>query len=380
MVLPATPLLTGPQNMTASRSSASAQTLLIFFSSIVFNNSVWAAPPPTPVIVAAARVQPMEDRVEALGTLRANESVNLTASVTETVTAIHFDDGDTVPAGKVLLEMTSAEEHALLEEARALVEEARSQFQRVQSLATQGTASRSLLDERRREWETARARLTGIESRLADRLIRAPFTGVLGLRNISLGALVEPGDLITTLDDIDQMKLEFPVPSTYLGTLQTGLPITATARAYGDREFLGNVTSIDSRVDPVTRSIMVRAVLSNPDHALKPGLLMQVELLKNPRDAVVIPETALVPLGEAQYVLVVDEAQDNLVERREIRTGARRPGEVEVVSGLQAGEKVITHGTTRARPGQNVLIQAMDDGTRDLQAMLNGAAEDPAKP
>jgi membrane fusion protein (multidrug efflux system) len=173
MVLPATPLLTGPQNMTASRSSASAQTLLIFFSSIVFNNSVWAAPPPTPVIVAAARVQPMEDRVEALGTLRANESVNLTASVTETVTAIHFDDGDTVPAGKVLLEMTSAEEHALLEEARALVEEARSQFQRVQSLATQGTASRSLLDERRREWETARARLTGIESRLADRLIRA---------------------------------------------------------------------------------------------------------------------------------------------------------------------------------------------------------------
>jgi len=366
--------------MTASRLTSSA--LLLFLSLILSAvlQPTLAARPPTPVIVAEASIQPIDDRVEALGTLRANESVNLTASVTETVTAIHFDDGDNVPAGKILLEMTSAEEHALLEEAQSLVAEARRQFQRVQSLATRGTASRSLLDERRREWETARARLTGIESRLADRLVKAPFAGVLGLRNISLGALVEPGDLITTLDDIDQMKLEFPVPSTFLETLQTGLSITAKARAYGDREFIGQVTSIDSRVDPVTRSILVRAVLSNPDRILKPGLLMRVELLKNPRDAVVIPESALVPLGQTQYVLVVDESQDNLVERREIQTGTRRPGAVEVISGLQAGDKVITHGTTRVRPGQNVVIQAVDDGTQDLQAMLNGAADGETKP
>ncbi|MEE4377693.1 MAG: efflux RND transporter periplasmic adaptor subunit [Candidatus Competibacteraceae bacterium] len=366
--------------MTASQSISSVLTL--FLSLIVSSvlSPVLAARPPTPVIVAEASIQPIDDRVEALGTLRANESVNLTASVTETVTAIHFDDGDTVPAGKILLEMTSAEEHALLKEAQSLVTEARSQFQRVQSLATRGTASRSLLDERRREWETARARLTGIESRLADRLVKAPFAGVLGLRNISLGALVEPGDVITTLDDIDLMKLEFPVPSTFLETLQTGLSITAKARAYGDREFVGKVTSIDSRVDPVTRSILVRAVLPNPNRILKPGLLMRVELLKNPRDAVVIPESALVPLGQAQYVLIVDESQDNLVERREIQTGTRRPGEVEVISGLQAGNKVITHGTTRVRPGQNVVIQAVDDGTQDLQAMLNGSADGEAQP
>jgi membrane fusion protein (multidrug efflux system) len=374
------PFTTGFQAMTASRFSAFAQALLVLLGLVVFTPPAPGAPPPTPVIVAAARTQPLVDRVEALGTLRANESVNLTASVTETVTAIHFDDGDTVPAGKILVEMTSAEEHALLEEANALVGEARSQLQRVQSLATQGTASRSLLDERRREWETARARLTAIESRLADRLVRAPFAGVLGLRNISVGALVEPGDLITTLDDIEPMKLEFPVPSTYLGTLRTGLAITARAPAYGEREFSGKVTSIDSRVDPVTRSILVRAVLPNPDRALKPGLLMQVELLKNPRDALVIPETALVPLGQVQYVLVVDETRDNLVERRQVQTGARRPGEVEIVTGLQAGEKVITHGTLRVQAGQHVRIQAVDDGTRDLQAMLNGAAAGETKP
>lgn len=357
--------------MIAGRIAAPTPFLLALFCLAVVPHPARSAPPPTPVIVAEVRTQPMEDRVEALGTLRANESVNVTASVTEAVTAIHFDDGDTVPAGKVLVEMTSAEEHALLEEARALVEEASSQYQRVKSLANQGTASRSLLDERRREWETARARLTAIESRLADRLVRAPFAGVLGLRSISVGALVEPGDLITTLDDIDPMKLEFPVPSTYLGTLETGLSVTAKAPAYGGREFSGKVTSIDSRVDPVTRSILVRAVLPNPDRALKPGLLMRVELLKNSRDALVIPETALVPLGQAQYVLVVDESQDNKVEKREIQTGARQPGWVEVTSGLRAGEKVITHGTIRVRPGQTVRIQAVDDGSQDLQAMLN---------
>ncbi|MGD8937330.1 MAG: efflux transporter periplasmic adaptor subunit, partial [Thiogranum sp.] len=140
----------------------------------------------TAVIVSPARLDQFTDRIEALGTLRANESVALTASVTETVSAIHFDDGDRVDRGKLLVEMTSGEEHAQLEEARATVDEAYRQYQRVLSLETQGTAAKSLLDERKREWETAKARLAAIESRLADRLIKAPFAGVLGLRDLSV--------------------------------------------------------------------------------------------------------------------------------------------------------------------------------------------------
>ena len=336
---------------------------------------VYAAPPPPAVIVAEAKLESLMDRVEALGTLRANESVSLTAAVTETVTGIHFDDGQRVKSGAILVEMTSAEEHAQLKEAQATVDEAKRQFERVQSLATQGTASRSLLDERRRDWETAQARLAAIESRLEDRLIKAPFSGVVGLRNLSLGALVRPGDLITTLDDDRVMKLEFPVPSTFLETLRRGLPITAKARAYGDREFVGRVASIDSRVDPVTRSIVVRAVLPNADRALKPGLLMQVELLKNPREGVVIPETALTPLGQQHFVLVVDTTQDNQVERREVKIGARQPGEVEIMEGLKPGEKVITHGVQIARPGQKVAIQAVDDGSHKLRALLRKPGE-----
>ncbi|MCP5158069.1 MAG: efflux RND transporter periplasmic adaptor subunit [Gammaproteobacteria bacterium] len=344
--------------------------LLLVMGGIAMPVALVNAAPAPAVIVAEARLEPLVDRVEALGTLRANESVSLTASVTETVTGIYFDDGERVKAGTTLVEMTSAEEHAQLEEAQAMTQEAKSQFERVQSLATQGTASRSLLDERRRDWETARARFAAIESRLADRLVKAPFSGVVGLRNLSLGALVTPGDLITTLDDDRVMKLEFSVPSTFLETLRPGLSVVAKARAYGDREFIGRVVSIDSRIDPVTRSIVVRAVLPNADRALKPGLLMRVELLKNPRDGVVIPETALAPLGQQQYVLVVHAAQDHQVERREVKIGVRRPGEVEVIEGLKPGEKVITHGIQIVRPGQNVTIQAVDDGSHNLSAIL----------
>ncbi len=263
-----------------------------------------AAPkPPTPVFVTEVELATIEDRIEALGTLRANESVELTASVTETVTAINFDDGDRVEAGQVLVEMTDDEEHAQLEEARVTVDEARRQYQRIKSLRKQQSASESELDQQRRVWEASRARLTAIESRLADRLIRAPFAGVVGLRNISIGALVEPGDLITTLDDDSVMKLDFSVPAVYLATLETGMPVSAGTRAWQGRDFKGRVKSIDSRVDPVTRTVIVRALLPNPDHVLRPGMLMQVELQSQQREAIVIPEECLVAKARSSSCL-----------------------------------------------------------------------------
>ena len=359
-----------PGGSQATRFSGPARTLLPGLL-LVLANVVSAAAPPTPVIVSPVVTVPFEDRIEALGTLRARESVALTAAVTETVSALYFDDGDRVEAGKVLAEMTSAEEHAQLEEARALVEEAERQYRRIQSLATSGTASRSLLDERRREWDTARARLEAIESRLSDRLIKAPFGGVVGLRNISVGALVEPGDLITTLDDDTAMKLDLAVPSVYLASLVPGLPVVATTRAYGEREFSGEVRSIDSRVDPVTRSVVVRVLLPNAGRLLKPGMLMQVTLRKDRRDALVIPEAALMPVGREQFVLVaVPDGDGHRAERRPVIIGSRRAGEVEVLEGLAEGELVVTHGTLRARPGQAVDVRAADDGSQPLAQLL----------
>lgn len=348
---------------------------------LLFAPRAGAATPPPPVVFVAPVVEvAFADTLEALGTLRANESIQLTASVTETVTHIHFDDGDRVKAGQILLEMTSSEEHAQLEEARATVSEARSQYERVKSLASEGTAAKSLLDERQREWETARARLAAIVSRLEDRVLRAPFAGVVGLRNISIGALVKPGDVITTLDDDSVMKLDFAVPSVFLDTLRPGLAIVAKSRTWAGREFKGEVKSVDSRIDPITRSVMVRAILANEDHNLKPGMLMQVDLLRNPRQALVIPEEALQPLGLKQFVLVVDTAKNNEVVQREVTLGNRRPGIVEILHGLAIDEKVITDGALKVRPGQSVTIKAVEDGSQSLSELLKAGGKDKPTP
>jgi membrane fusion protein (multidrug efflux system) len=345
--------------------------LLLFFGLTLLCAWAQAADRPAPdVIVSVAGVDRFADRLEALGTLTANESVELTASVSETISAIHFDDGERVEKGQVLIEMTNREEHAQLEEARATVNEAKRQYQRIQSLEEQGTAAKALLDERKREWETARARLAAIESRLADRLIKAPFAGVVGLRDISVGALVQPGDLITTLDDDSIMKLEFPIPGTYLEAVRPGLEIIATSRAFPGRSFSGKVKSVNSRIDPATRSVRVRALLPNPERLLKPGLLMQVVLLHNPREALVIPEEALIPLGNEQFVYTVDTSDGNKAVKHGIRIGGRRPGDVEVLEGLKAGDQVISHGTLKVRPGEPVNIIAVDDGSRPLADIL----------
>jgi membrane fusion protein (multidrug efflux system) len=341
---------------------------LIFL--LVITPYIRAADKPVPwVIVAEATEDDFVERIEALGTLKANESVELTVSVTETVTALHFDDGQRVAQGRVLVEMTSREEHALLEEARANLNEAKRQYTRVRSLEARGIEAQSLLDQRRRELETARARLAAIESRLADRLIKAPFSGVVGLRNISVGALVEPGDTITTLDDDQVMKLEFAVPSTYLAELRPGLPIRARTRAYANEIFEGQVKAVGSRVDPLNRSVLVRAILPNPEGRLKPGMLMTVVVLHNARRTLLIPEAALMPKGREQFVLRVSGA-DNRVEKVKITIGSRRPGEVEVIEGLQVGDLVITHGTDRARVNEPVRIKGLDDGSQSVDQLL----------
>lgn len=357
------PLIHAPARATAVRAVLAGLLLCAGFAA-------GQTPPATAVFVTEVRQATIEDRIEALGTLRANESVELTTSVTETVTALHFDDGDRVAAGQVLVEMTSAEEHALLDEARATVAEARRQYQRIKSLMENQTASESLLDQRQREWETGKAQLAAIESRLADRLVRAPFSGVVGLRNVSVGALVKPGDIITTLDDDSIMKLDFSVPAVYLDALAPGLPVSATTPARSGHAFKGNVKSIDSRVDPVTRTVIVRALLPNPDHALRPGMLLQVELQNRRREAIVIPEECLMPQGTEQFVFVVDRSADNTVEQREVRIGTRLPGRVEITDGLAAGEWVITDGTLKVRAGSKVDIRALDDGSTPIHELL----------
>lgn len=328
-----------------------------------------------PVFVATVERKPMVDEIEALGTLQANENVDLTSTVTELVSLVNFEDGQRVKKGDVLIEMDAAEEIALKAEEQSRIREAQRQIKRLEPLIAQGSASESAIDEQRLQLRTAQARMRAIESRIRQRQIVAPFDGVLGQRNISVGALSQPGRLITTIDDDSVMKLDFAVPEIYLPVLSKGANIVAKASAWPDQMFSGSIASVNSRVDTITRSISVRALLQNPHYKLRPGLLMRVQLQKNPRMALLIPEEALVAKGSNNYVMVVvAEGDKTTVKSVLVELGTRRKGEVEILSGLTEGDSIVTHGALRVRPGAAVKIKAVEQDNESLSELLEQQA------
>lgn len=309
---------------------------------------------PVPVVVAAVRRDDFATRVEALGTAKANESIVLTAKVTETVDKVLFQDGQRVPAGELLVKLSSAQEQAELEEAEVDLAEQEREARRLSGLVKQKAISQFQLDEQLSKLDAAKARLAAARARVEDRRISAPFAGVVGIRRVSPGGLVEPGDVIATLDDISIIKLDFSVSETFLRSLRPGLTIHARSAAYPERRFEGQVGTVDSRVDPVTRAVSVRAEIPNPEGLLLPGMLLTVVLEQDLTRSLVIPEGAVIPVGDRQYVFVVND--EDKVERVEVTLGRRRVGEVEVLAGLDEGARVVTEGTLRVKPGATVTI------------------------
>lgn len=313
-----------------------------------------------PASVFAETVEPRDFamRIEALGTLEPNERVDLTLTAADRVTAIYFDDGDRVEAGKTLLSLAQREQAALVEAAEATLEEARRQMDRISRLAAEQAVSQSELDQARRNLDSARANLRAVQSRQRDRVLVAPFDGVLGFRRVSVGSYVSPGTVVATLIDDSEMNLDFAVPSTFLRVIRPGSEIEAVTDDLPGEVFSGTVASIDNSIDPVTRAVRVRATLPNPDRILKAGMFMQVTLIADPRTAPSIPEEAVESVGPDTYVYVIESQGDSRVARRRgVEIGARQNGYVEVVSGLDPGETVITEGLIRVREGGPVVVR-----------------------
>lgn len=308
---------------------------------------------PVQVTTGTVAMQDWIDTIEALGTARANESLVITAKVTETVERVAFEDGDHVTAGQVLVDLSGRAEVAQLEEAVAELREAQQQLDRQTGLVEAGTIPRSQLDTQIAARDTARARMQAIRARLADRVITAPFDGVLGFRQVSPGTLVTPGTAIATLDDVRTIKLDFSVPEIFIAQLQPGNAVQARSAAWPDRVFEGTVQSVDSRVDPVTRAVVVRAAVPNPDAALRPGMLLTVRLLQAPRRTLVVPEIALIQIGGDAFVFRVKD--DGTVEQVKVRAGARRRGEVELLDGVAEGDRIVVEGTVKLRSGARVI-------------------------
>lgn len=308
-----------------------------------------------PVKVTVAAVQPFRDIIEALGTAQANESVVITAQTQEKVTAVHFSDGQTVAAGDLLVELDAREELARVQELKFRLAEANRQYQRLQDLRKQDAASEQQVESQDVIVKEIVAQLEVAETLLAQKQITAPFDGRLGIRQVSVGSLVSPTQQITTLDDITPIKLDFSVPELFFASLAVGQQVTARSGAYPDQAFTGTIQSIDSRVDPLTRSIMVRAEVPNEEGLLRPGMLLRVQLLRSVDSVLQLPERAVVPLDSRHFVYVVGE--DNIAKERQITIGRRKPGVVEVTSGLEAGERVVSDGLVRMRDGIEVTIK-----------------------
>ncbi|RUO32599.1 efflux RND transporter periplasmic adaptor subunit [Aliidiomarina soli] len=302
-----------------------------------------------PVVVHEVSMVEFRDIIEGLGTGQASQSVDIMARVTQNVRELYFSDGDDVEEGQVLVALNDREERARVQELEFRLADARRQLNRLRELAAENAASRSMIDEQEVRVEQTSAELEVARVRLEEMTIEAPFKGRLGIRQVSKGSLVRPGDVITTLDDISPLYVDFSVPEIYLPSLAAGQRVIGLSTAYQGREFEGRIVSLASRVDPITRSIKVRASIPNENRELRPGMLMRVRLEREVATTLMIPEASVIPIRNEFIVFKVNE--DNVAVRTNIEIGRRQPGWVEVLSGLGEGDIIVKEGVVRLRDG-----------------------------
>jgi membrane fusion protein (multidrug efflux system) len=323
---------------------------------------------PIPVTTVRLQSQSFADTLIAIGTVKARESVTVTAKVSEIVQTVHFDSGQEVRAGAPLITLSDRQQQAALAEAQASADEAGRLLRRQSELVQQQLIARAQVDNQRAARDVAQARVAQIRAQIADRVVRAPFSGVLGLRQVSPGALVTPGTAIATLDDISRVYVDFPLPESQLSRIGTGQRVDARAVAYPEQRFEGTVQTVDARIDPATRAVQVRADLPNPQRLLRPGMLINVEIAGAERAALLLPEIAVTQVGRDSFVFRVDGKGS--VEQVKVTAASRRDGKVEIVEGVAIGDRIVVDGTGKLRPG-NTIVEA-GAGKPDAPAAKKG--------
>ena len=320
----------------------------------VFAQQKPAEPPPMPVKAAPVTRATLNVEVTAVGTLRAEETVMIRPEIAGRVATIHFKEGQAVSVGEALVTLDQDEYKAQLAGSAAQVGLEESSYQRLQDLQRKNLTSQQILDETKARLDAARAQQELNRVRLERTVIRAPFAGTVGLRLVSPGAYVKPGDDLANLESLGAMKLDFRVPETYLARLSVGQTLTARVDAYPEQSFEGSIYAIDPALDPETRTVLLRARVPNKGNKLRPGLFARVSLILERREnALVAPEQAIVPVGQkAQVYRVVD----GKAVMTPVKLGLRRPGQVEILDGLNAGDLVVTDGQLKIRDGAAVTV------------------------
>ncbi|PVE23946.1 efflux transporter periplasmic adaptor subunit [Microvirga sp. KLBC 81] len=346
---------------------------------------------PATVEVDTVKTGRIVETREAVGTVRAFESITVTARVAGVIDEIGFEEGQKVKAGDTLVQLDAAERQADIDQAIAeanravaLRNEIAIKLERAQALSRTGAGTSAQVEDLTAQLKSlegsiasAQAQRKAAEARLEDMTVRAPFNGRVGTRSVSLGAYIAPGTRITSLDDLSKVRLDFAVPENLLGRLQPGQTVNAMSAAYKGRTFKGKVSTIDPRVDQATRTARLTAEFENPDEALKPGMFLTVALEVSVNDeAVLVPEESIVSEGLRHVVYPV---KDNKVERRVITIGQRQGGKVEVVNGLKAGEIIVVLGVQRVRPGAEVIARPLGSSAQDPQGAPAANRQQPSR-
>lgn len=313
------------------------------------------------VIIARAAEGAVERAISAIGAARPVRSVELAVLSEGRVVERGFDGGEQVAAGAVLLRLDDGEARADLLQAEADYERAAAAFARAQTLGAQGSVSETAVDTARAEM--ARATATRDRARIAldERVVLAPFDGVIGFPDVDVGAVVRANTAIATLDDLSALDVDFTVPERFFGDVAPGARVRATSAAFADGALEGSLTAVGQRLDPVSRAFTARARIPNPDGRVPAGAFMRVTLVLADRDGVTIPEEAIALEGGAPVVYVIE---DDRAHRRDVRLGARSPGRVEVLEGVDAGEAVVVRGLQIVGDGRPVRVLG-EDGADD---------------
>ena len=316
-------------------------------------------PPAMPVKAAAARVAPAVDEVGAVGTLRADEAVTIRPEIAGRVVEFRFSEGQAVARGTVLVKLDQSELAAVVASSRAQLKLEQQKLERSEDLQKKGFISQQGLDDQKTSLARAKAKLAEDEARLARTEMRAAFPGIAGLRQVSEGQYVAAGTDIARLEKVDQLKLDFRIPESFTGRLKTGQPVKVLVDAFPDDVFTGNVFAIEPAVDEQTRTVLLRARVTNAGLKLRPGMFTRVQVQLGVREkALWIPEAAIVPKGQDSYVFQVTAGSNGVgkVGLVKVQTGARKVGEVEIVKGLAAGDLVVTEGIQKIGPGSSVTL------------------------
>jgi membrane fusion protein (multidrug efflux system) len=307
-----------------------------------------------PVEAAKVTAAPLSEQVTAIGTLLSNEAVTVSSEIPGRLKEIHFEEGQPVEQGAALFTLDDSVYRAQLDDAEAKLKLAEQTNKRTSTLFTNKYATAQSADEAASNLAVSTAATELARVQLEKTRIVAPFSGIVGLRHVSVGEYITAGQALVNLEAIDPVKADFRVPEKFLPAIRVGQTIRIKVDAFPDATFEGKVYAIDPRLDVAGRSLLVRALVPNHDQRLRPGLFARVTvLLQLKEDALSVPEAAIVPQGDSQYVFKI---VDGKVKLTKVMTGTRREGRVEIVDGLAAGDQVVTAGQLKIRDGAPVSV------------------------